>query len=66
MADHHYGEIGVCSRCHCVRALADGTTCRPCRRKDEGEIERLLAAWWRDLDLLERFDAFCAARLATP
>jgi hypothetical protein len=66
MPDHRYGEIGVCSRCHCVRSLAEGAICHPCRRQDDHEIERLLGAWARDLELLERFDAFCAARLALP
>jgi hypothetical protein len=66
MSEHRHGEIGVCSRCHCVRALAEGATCHPCRRSDDREVERLLTSWGRDLDLLERFDAFCAGRRVTP
>ena len=53
------------ARCHgCDRfALVDAEDlCERCRSPRERDIARLTAAWDRDLDLLARFDAFCAAR----
>jgi hypothetical protein len=36
--------------------------CRSCRAADEREITRLTGAWSADLDLLARFEAYCARR----
>jgi hypothetical protein len=55
-------RMGRCDSCERFALVNGEDLCETCRSPQERDIARLTAAWGRDLDLLTRFDAFCAAR----
>jgi hypothetical protein len=55
-------HLGECLRCTRIVPVSPDRVCRQCRDVEEREIERLTAAWSEDLDLLARFEAYCARR----
>jgi len=54
--------LGECVRCQQIVPVSPDRVCRSCRRTEEREIARLTSAWSADLDLLTRFEAYCARR----
>jgi hypothetical protein len=67
MSGHGHGRaratrMARCSGCERFALINGDDLCATCRSPQERDIARLTAAWGRDLDLLSRFDAFCAAR----
>jgi hypothetical protein len=54
--------LGECRSCGQLAPLAIGNVRVECVRIEEAEIDRLTRAWKRDLDLLERFEAYSAQR----
>jgi hypothetical protein len=59
---NHHGVVGECRSCRQLAPLGRGTVCIECRRAEEAEIGRLMGEWDRDLELLARFEAYCAER----
>ena len=67
MNGHGFGRSNAirmarCKVCQRFARLDDRGLCPACDTPQERDIFRLLEAWEHDLDLLTRFDAFCAAR----
>ena len=58
----HAIRMARCQGCERFALVDAEDLCETCRSPQERDIARLIAAWGRDLDLLTRFDAFCAAR----
>ena len=58
----HAIRMARCQSCERFALVDADDLCEICRSPQERDIARLTAAWDRDLALLARFDAFCAAR----